>query len=85
MEFYSQTFLVPKNKALRVRVREVPDNTYYTISMTINCSNEEWENPEITFHFESESDYLIFKNSVIQSHEAILRSRNKNAKKGLDK
>jgi hypothetical protein len=85
MEFFSQTFFVRKGKAPRVRARENLDDKAYPISMTINCSENSWDNPQITFHFESEADYITFKNSAISAHEAILRSRNKNAKKGLDK
>jgi hypothetical protein len=84
MEFFSQTFFARKGKGPKVYVTEDLEDPNYPITIHVSKGPYYW-NDSVIIHFESESDYLIFKNSAISAHEAILRSRNKNAKKGLDK
>jgi hypothetical protein len=82
MRFSGITFFADKKNGPKVHVNYSND-IEFPVSINIT-QGPSWNNP-ITIFFRSEYDYITFKNSVIQSHEAILRTKAKNAKKGLDK
>jgi len=78
MKFYNQSFFVHDMKGVPVvHVKEDPENKGFPISIYINSDEERsWSDPGITFHFTSMSQYIKFKNSIIQAHEALVRRQN---------
>ena len=78
MEYFSQTFFVHSmSKAPVVHVIENPSDNDFPVMLRINSDESfRWTSPSITFHFTSMSQYLKFKNSVIQAHESLIKRQN---------
>ena len=78
MRFHNQNFFIHNfNEAPVVHVMEDFTDKDYPIALRINPDeSKDWKSPNITFFFSSMSQYLKFKNSVIQAHESLIKRQN---------